>query len=298
MDAMTRFERQLQMIQQDQQRGAAQLARMGIEALLAWVQASQQLEDRQFLAGVEGALTHLIRLRPTMAPIANWAKAFERRFNQVLKTATQVEQPALALQICRDILAEQASMLEKQIEAARPLLAPFDCLMTLSFSSTVEALLLEAAPTARLIISESRPLYEGRRLAQTFQKLGRSVTLITEAQIPTFIRRTDAVLLGADTIGADLAVINKVGTYLLCLLAKQANVPLFIAADTYKFRPDARGEEIDCEAQDGAQIWPEHPELCVNIVFEPTPASLIDRFITEKGALTPVEMRKTVCKRG
>lgn len=292
-----RFEQTLRSIQTDQEHGAAQLARMGIEALLAWVEAASNQGDREFLSGIAAAVAHLIGLRPAMAPIANWALAFERRFDQALKGRTQVDPQPLALQICRDILTAQDAVLARQIEAARPLLEPCDCLMTLSYSSTVEALLREAAPAAKLIVSESRPLCEGRRLANALYARGRSVTLITEAQMPTFLGRASAVLLGADTIAADLAVINKVGTQLLCLLAKQAGVPVFIAADTYKFRADAKGEAIEFEAQDGAQIWPEHPEGCANVVFEPTPVDLVDRFITEEGVLSPAEMGSIVKSR-
>jgi len=118
------------------------------------------------------------------------------------------------------------------------------------------------------------------------------VQLITDAQAALFIPQTDMVLVGADTICSDLAVVNKAGTKMLCLLAEACGLPCVVAADTYKILPEVTSEEVPLEEKDGAEVWPEYPFLCKNIYFEPTPVSLIAHFITEKGILTPAGMKE------
>lgn len=67
----------------------------------------------------------------------------------------------------------------------------------------------------KIIISESRPLYEGRTVAEKIAKLGLSVTLITDAQIGLFVENADMALVGADSILPNGDLVNKAGTYLL-----------------------------------------------------------------------------------
>ncbi len=301
---MDHFAKCLEEIVLDQERGAAQLARVAISALTEFCQSLKVDNPQSFLKEIKKAVAQLSHCRPSMAPIANWSREFyyllEERLAEGLAERLRASISvsachAQATEVGQHLLQAQGACLRKQVELARPFLQTCTSVLTLSYSSTVEKLLLESgSSSAEIIVLESRPLLEGRKLALTLHKHNRPVRLITEAQAALFIPQVDVVLVGADTICSDLAVINKVGTKILCLLAKESNVTSAVAADTYKILPHMTSEQIVLEEKDGAEIWLEHPSLCRNIYFEPTPFSLIDHFITEKGILTTTEMEQEV----
>ena len=56
---------------------------------------------------------------------------------------------------------------------------------------------------------------------------------ITDAQGGLF-DQADAVLVGADALLADGTLVNKAGTYLLALAAKDQNVPFWVCAESFK----------------------------------------------------------------
>ena len=67
-------------------------------------------------------------------------------------------------------------------------------------------------------------------------------------------------------------------------------MPCLIAADSYKIDPAHTAETIPLEEMATAEVWPERPEFCRNIYFEPVPARLIGAYATEKGVLTAAQL--------
>ena len=157
--------------------------------------------------------------------------------------------------------------------------------MTHSLSSTVvELFRLLAASGGGVcaIVTESRPLCEGHRLAERLSAWAVSTTLITDAQAGLFVGRADAVVVGADAVLADGGVVNKAGTYPLALLARDAGVPFYVCCESFKRRrpglPAPEPEEMDA-AELGA---PELPHVTArNVYFDVTPARLLTALITE-----------------
>ena len=291
---MDDFAKHLEAIVLDQEHGAAQLAGVAIRALAEFCQSLKVDHAQFFLTETKKAVIQVSRCRPSMAPIINWSSEFYCLLEERLRNIVSIEDCYVqATEVGQHLLQAQVDCLCKQIELARPFLRKFSSILTLSYSSTVEKLLLEAGPaSARIIVLESRPLFEGRKLALALHRQHRSVRLITEAQAALFLPQVDLVLVGADTICSDLAVVNKVGTKMLCLLARESNVTSAVAADTYKILPDTTSEQIILEEKDSAEVWREYSFLCRNIYFEPTPLRLIDHFITEKGILSAAEMEQ------
>jgi len=120
--------------------------------------------------------------------------------------------------------------------------------------------------------------------------------LITDAQMGLTIPDTDLVLVGADTILLDLAVVNKTGTYLSALVSHTHSRDFFVAADTYKINADMDSRNCVLESKSGREVWPQHEKQCDNVYFDITPAKLISGFITEKGILDPAGMKPYVQK--
>lgn len=139
---------------------------------------------------------------------------------------------------------------------------------------------------------ETRPWLQGARLtAWELQKDGIPVTLQAEGAAAALMAtgKLDWIIVGADRITSNGDVANKIGTYMLAILAKYHNVKMMVVAPTSTI--DWRlhdGDEIPIEQRpeqevtmiNGVQIAPEGvPAL--NPAFDVTPAKLIDAIVTE-----------------
>lgn len=150
----------------------------------------------------------------------------------------------------------------------------------------------------KVFADETRPLLQGSRLtAWELQRFGVSVTLIPDSAAATLIRdgRIDAVILGADRIAANGDTANKLGTFMLSVIAKAYGVPFYSVAPTSTIDFNtASGEFIPIEerAADevrkiaGISIAPEDIKV-YNPAFDVTPHENITGIITEKGIIYP-----------
>ena len=144
-----------------------------------------------------------------------------------------------------------------------------------------------------ILVPETRPYLQGARLtAWELQKGGIPLTLITDNMVGHFLKtgKVGAVVTGADRIAANGDTANKIGTYQIAVLAKENNVPFYIAAPVSTFDlciPD--GEHIPIEERSaeevthfqGVRIAPDVP--AAHPAFDVTPARYIDAIFTERG---------------
>jgi translation initiation factor 2B subunit (eIF-2B alpha/beta/delta family) len=121
-----------------------------------------------------------------------------------------------------------------------------------------------------------------------------AVTLLTDAEAGLFIPACAAVVVGADSVLADGAVVNKAGTYLLALAARANRpnpVPFVALAETLKIAPTSKPH---LEEMDPAEVVSslELPGVSArNIYFDRTPAALVSALITELGPLSRAQVR-------
>lgn len=149
-----------------------------------------------------------------------------------------------------------------------------------------------------VIACETRPVLQGARLtAWELLRAGIPATLITDNAAATLMRGSgvDAVIVGADRIAANGDVANKVGTYMLAVLAQAHGVPFYVAAplSTVDLATPS-GDAIPIEERGAAEIItlggiPVAPaEIDVrNPAFDVTPHHLVTAIITEAGVITP-----------
>jgi ribose 1,5-bisphosphate isomerase len=102
----------------------------------------------------------------------------------------------------------------------------------------------------------------------------------------------DLALIGADAITSEGTIINKIGTRLFALAADERDVPMYCAADTYKFSPETSlGFLEKIEKRSPEEIWKEvEAPVGLNIenpAFETVPRRYIDGLITEVGVFPP-----------
>ncbi|MBF0170084.1 MAG: hypothetical protein HQK87_03170 [Nitrospinae bacterium] len=221
-----------------------------------------------------------------MAPLAYWAARF---------VAEGFREPTLdpdrSAAIAVALTGEMDRMASDGVEGARLLLGTARRIVTLSWSSTVLSLLAGGLPRSTpVLVGESRPLNEGRMTAERLASAMFRVTVVTDAALSGSLADGDILLIGADTILPDGGVVNKSGSYPAALAAREAGVPLWVAADTAKIAPV--GSHPRHEEGNPSHVWLDHPGLCRNPVFETVPARLVTGYLTERGAVGRAEIER------
>jgi methylthioribose-1-phosphate isomerase len=148
-----------------------------------------------------------------------------------------------------------------------------------------------------VLVPETRPYLQGARLtAWELHKGGIPLTLITDNMVGHFLKtgNVGAVVTGADRVAANGDTANKIGTYQIAVLAKENNVPFYIAAPVSTLDlsiPD--GGHIPIEERSalevthlqGVRIAPDVP--AAHPAFDVTPARYIAAIFTERGVAQP-----------
>ncbi|NSW91387.1 MAG: S-methyl-5-thioribose-1-phosphate isomerase [Firmicutes bacterium] len=156
----------------------------------------------------------------------------------------------------------------------------------------------ESGKNIQVFADETRPYLQGSRLtAWELMEDGIPVTLICDNMAGHFMKEgfIDCVIVGADRIAVNGDTANKIGTYSLSVLAKENNIPFYIAApvSTIDFSIES-GDKIPIEERKieevthikGIPIAPEGVRVR-NPAFDVTPNKYITAIITEKGVIYP-----------
>ncbi len=152
----------------------------------------------------------------------------------------------------------------------------------------------DAGKRVAVIADETRPFLQGSRLtAWELNKDGIPVTVITDNMAGHVMkqRKVDCVVVGADRIAANGDTANKIGTYMVAVLAKQHNIPFYVAAPISTIDPSiASGDQIPIEQRDVREVTHLHEHQLTpsgveaqNFAFDVTPNELIAAIITDRG---------------
>jgi methylthioribose-1-phosphate isomerase len=151
----------------------------------------------------------------------------------------------------------------------------------------------EQGKKLHVLVPETRPYLQGARLtAWELHKGGIPLTLITDNMVGHFLKtaKVGAIVTGADRIAANGDTANKIGTYQIAVLAKENNVPFYIAAPISTFDlsiPD--GDHIPIEERSAAEVTHLQgvriaPDVhAAHPAFDVTPARYIAAIFTERG---------------
>ncbi|ELY54251.1 NUDIX domain-containing protein [Natronolimnohabitans innermongolicus] len=234
----------------------------------------------------------LLEARPSMAVLRN-------RVNRAMAAAVADGGDAEDESGDEDVPADATAVLESTLAGLeRAATADADAaanaaerlegrVLTLSRSGTVLAALREADPS-RVYVAESRPAREGIDVAEELAADGAfdaPVTVHTDAAVARVLssEAVDHVVVGADTVRPDGAVVNKTGTRTLALAAAREGVPVSVVAATDKL---STREELNLESGARSAVYDGEASIDVlNPTFDVTPADCVDAVVTERGAL-------------
>jgi methylthioribose-1-phosphate isomerase len=153
----------------------------------------------------------------------------------------------------------------------------------------------ESGKNIKVIATETRPVMQGSRLT-TFELKheGIDVSLIPDTAVGYTMANglINKIVVGADRILSTGHVFNKIGTYQIAIIAKQHNIPFYVAAPLSTFDLNSNTEDVVIEQRKASEVTsignkktaPDGIKV-INPAFDMTPPELISGIITEKGVI-------------
>lgn len=153
---------------------------------------------------------------------------------------------------------------------------------------------VDQGKSVSVIADETRPYLQGARLtAWELMEDDIPVTLITDNMSGHLMKKggIQAVVVGSDRIAANGDVANKIGTYMVAVLARRHGIPFYVAAPLSTVDLDCpTGDEIPIEERSEREVTHMHDHQLApsgvgvsNFAFDVTPNDLVTAIITEKG---------------
>ena len=260
--------------------------------------------------GFEQAMAHgfqvLAASRPTAVNLF-WALQRVKEFLQAHAHQSQVQMAAALLALAHEISAEDVRINRAMGDFGAALLKDGARVLThcnagaLATAGHGTALgvirsAVEAGKKISVFADETRPFLQGARLtAWEMVQENIPVTLITDNMAGHLMKcgEIDAVIVGTDRVAANGDVANKIGTYMVAVLAHRHNIPFYVACPLSTIDMQLpHGDAIPIEERShdevtgfGAQRWAPAGVQVRNPAFDVTPAELVSALITEKGVV-------------
>ncbi len=260
-------------VRREKIRGASWCARRIAEAFIALAEDpyySPQLFDE--------AVDLALQANPSMTSIYN-----------VVYLAKQARSRDILLEYMHRFLDYLGWARNRILESSRDSIA--GVVMTISYSSTVRDLIIAAKNNiSKAYVLESSPGREGIVLARELKKQGISVEVLPDPSFNYYLEKIDLVLVGADSVGKNACIVNKIGTMPLAYFAHYYGLEVYAVFEAYKIHPEKTCYEIPLHEReyevDGFKTK--------TPLFDRTPGKYLTAMITEHGLLKPsrIEVRR------
>ncbi|MEM0448706.1 MAG: ribose 1,5-bisphosphate isomerase [Methanomassiliicoccales archaeon] len=282
-------------------RGAAEIARKAAEALREEAQSYAGNNPKELWGLLEEAKSSLLASRPTAVSLWNGVQS-------VFRNVTV----DMSVEEIRSKIVSNAEAFIKRSKEAVDLIGRMgarrirdgDVVLTHCNSKAALSIIIQAHKEGKRIeafATESRPWRQGLLTVRDLSYAGIKPTLIVDSAVRWLMKDVDLVVVGADTICSNGALINKIGTSQIALAAHEARVPFIVAAETFKFSPRTiYGELVEIEERDSSEVVkpgevPEDTKI-LNPVFDATPPDYIDAIVTEVGVVPPYAAYEIIVK--
>ncbi|MFA7303572.1 MAG: ribose 1,5-bisphosphate isomerase [Methanoregula sp.] len=275
-------------------RGAGRIARTAAEALSLHAAglATDNLPD--FRREMETAAEMLVATRPTAVSLPNAVHlvmaGLEEETDLSRAREGVIRRASRFVESSREAVGKIARIGARHIRDG-------DVILTHCNSEAALSCIIEAHREGKAIevfATEVRPRDQGLVTIRTLNDAGIRTNFIVDSAVRSFINDIDLVIVGADAVTVNGAVVNKIGTSQVAHSAHEARVNVLVAAETYKFAPRTiLGELISIEERPADEVLPDAvartlPHVTVrNPAFDITPAEYIDLIVTEAGAIPP-----------
>jgi ribose 1,5-bisphosphate isomerase len=279
-------------------RGAGRIARAAAEALKQAALSSRAKTPAQFMTELSRNGQKLKEARPTAVSLPNGINFVLGGASKVLTRGMKVEVLKRAVvRLADDFILRSTNAVNVIGEIGAKRIISGDLILTHCNSEAVTQIILAAKAQDKefqVLVTETRPRYQGRLTAAILAKNGVDVSIIPDSACRLYMHEVDRVIVGADAIASNGAVVNKIGTSMIAVVAHETRTRFFVAAETYKLSPRTLlGDLVEIEERSPLEVVSEkwmadNPGVKVkNPSFDITPPEYIDLIITEQGVFPP-----------
>jgi ribose 1,5-bisphosphate isomerase len=272
--------------------GARNVAIAAIKAIANGAKESKAPKKFEFLQELSDAKNVLFASRETEPLMRNALRYVIHAIEKSEETSVK-ELVKLVSQVSDGFLESLKQSKEKIALVGSKRVTDGSKVLTHCHSSTVTNMLRRAkedGKTFEVICTESRPVFQGRITAREMLDAGIDTTLIVDSAVRYFMNEVDLVVVGADAITSEGNVINKIGTSMVALAAKEARTSFYVACELLKFDPATiHGDYETIEERNPQEIW-KHAPLGLNVrnpAFDVTRREFIHGIICEEGVVSP-----------
>jgi ribose 1,5-bisphosphate isomerase len=271
--------------------GARNVAIAAIQAVEAGAKQSRARGKGAFLKELINAKTVLFASRETEPLMRN-------AIRHIVHTVETTEEESVRELV--DVVSLVSSQFLESLERSKEKIAAVGSkrvsngskVLTHCHSSTVTNMLRKARDEGKsfeVVCTESRPVFQGRITAKEMLEAGIETTLIVDSAVRYFVNDVDLVVVGADAITSEGNVINKIGTSMVALAAKEARTPFYVVSELLKFDPATiQGDYEIIEERNSSEVWADPPSgLTIrNPAFDVTRREFIHGIICEEGIIS------------
>ena len=277
----------VQELKHDRESGARQLAYKALLFLAGAVRSSNAARSSVLLDDLFHACREIAGARPSMGMISTTLELLRRDMKAFSSFDIQKALSESSLLI-KSHVGDMDASLDAAAGRLEKVIAPGSTVLLHSYSSSlIHALPLLKGKGCSLIVTESRPGFEGRATARIAADMELPVRVITDACAADELRKADAVLIGVDTIEIDGSVVGRAGSSLMATAAHALGVKVYFVGEVRKI--NISGKPACLEEYDREEMWGDHPEGidAGNLYFDRTPAGFITGIVLEKEIAEP-----------
>ena len=286
-------------------RGAPAIGISGAFGLALAALQSNAIEKKELIDYLEKAKNILFETRPTavnlvwglekIMQVANQASTVQEIKTNVVETAKKMAEEDIKInmtmgKIGSELLDDNDTIMTHCNAGA---------LATAGYGTALGVIRAtkDNGKNIKVIATETRPVQQGSRLtAFELKHDGIDVSLIPDTAVGYTManRLVNKIIVGADRILRTGHVYNKIGTYQLPIMAKQHNLPFYVAAPLSTFDMKSNPEDVIIEQRKASEVTgigdkktaPDGINV-INPAFDMTPPELISGIITENGIAKP-----------
>ena len=289
-------------------RGAPAIGVSGAFGLALAALQSNAKEKDQLIQDLKTAKKILFETRPTAVNLS-WGLDKIMEITEQCKTVSEIRDNVIAK--AKEMAENDVNINKKMGKIGAELFQNNDTIMThcnagalatVGYGTALGVIRAtnESGKNIKVIATETRPIQQGSRLtAFELKHDGIDVSLIPDTAVGYTMANglVNGVVVGADRILRTGHVFNKIGTYQVATMAKQHNIPFYVAAPLSTFDLKSNPENVVIEQRKASEVTgigdtktaPDGIDV-INPAFDMTPPELISGIITENGiAKSPFE---------